>query len=468
MYLGPDGKPLPKHREGPRAAGVPGTVAGLGLAHERYGKLPWSRLVEPAARLAREGFAVDERLARSLNSELFPDEKAREREQSIFLADFPETIAAYGKGDGSRWRNGDTLVLPELAGTLERIGREGWQEFYKGVTAQRIVACMGKSNGLITLEDLASYHAIERKPICVGYRGFDVYGMGPPSSGGITMALMLNMLERYDLKVDGPRSSRTVHRVAEVMRRAYFVRATELADPDFVPIAVQRLISKPFAVELGGSIRDDKATKSEILAPFPILGSEGEHTTHLSTMDAEGGAVALTYTLEDSFGARYAVPGAGFLLNNEMGDFNVVPGRTEVSGRIGTKPNLISPRKRMLSSQAPTIVLKGGRVRIVTGSPGGRTIPNTVLWVVLNLTEFGRTPEQAVAAMRTHHQWFPDRLLVEGLAAEPKLLEELEKLGHRVHSEAVQGDAHTIVVEDSGKRRGMPDPRRGGGSAAVD
>ena len=243
--------------------------------------------------------------------------------------------------------------------------------------------------GLITRDDLRAYQAKLRPPVHTTFRGFDVYSIGPSSSGGVVLCQMLNILERYDLKADGRESPRTIHRVTEAMRRAFYTRATQLADPDFNVIPVDELTSKAYADKLAQSI-GEKATPSQELAPFAVTAAEGDHTTHLSTIDQSGNAVALTYTLEDSYGAKAVVAGAGFLLNNEMGDFNLIPGRTDSTGRIGTTPNQIAPHKRMVSSQTPTLVLKEGRARLVTGSPGGRTIPNTVLWVVLNLIEFVR------------------------------------------------------------------------------
>jgi gamma-glutamyltranspeptidase / glutathione hydrolase len=467
MYLGADGKPLPGHRTGSRAAGVPGTVRGLGLAHSRLGRARWSDLIQPAIKLAREGFPLSANLARGLNAQLFETKTvdgaaviedlgdSRDR-----LAQFPTSVAAFRKRDGTPWREGDLLIQPDLARTLERIAASGPDEFYKGETARLIADYCAKSNGLITLEDLAGYRAVERPAIHGSYRGNDVYGMGPPASGGILVVEMLNILERYDLRADGPRSPRTLHRVAEAMRRGFFTRATEIADPDAVSVPVDRLISKPYADELARSI-GDRATPSQELAPFPIEGVEGKHTTHLSTIDGMGNAVAMTYTLEEGYGSKAVVAGAGFLLNNEMGDFNLIPGRTDTSGRIGTEPNRIAPRKRMLSSQSPTIVLKDGKVRLVTGSPGGRTIPNTTLWVVLNVLEFGLAPLAAVEGPRTHHQWFPDVLSLEGRSWDEATLANLKERGHRLRVGGIQGDAHTIVVDPATRTiHAVADPRR--------
>ena len=466
MYLGPDGRPTPGHRSGPRAAGVPGTVYGLGLAHAKWGRAPWADLVRPAAKLARDGFPISASLASSLNGQLFgddPDAPGGVPEdlgpQGDRLGDFAASVAAFRKPDGSRWREGDRLVQPDLADTLDRIASKGPNEFYAGETARKIVAHMEKLGGLISLEDLSAYQAMVRPPIRGTYKGFEVYGMGPPASGGILIVQMLNILERYDLKADGPRSPRTLHRVTEAMRRGFYSRASAIADPDFVEVPVERLISKAHADDLARNI-GDRATPSGSLAPFPILTPEGNHTTHLSTLDAKGNAVALTYTLEEGYGSKSVVEGAGFLLNNEMGDFNLIPGRTDSTGRIGTPANVIAPRKRMLSSQSPTIVLKDGKVRLVTGSPGGRTIPNTTLWVVLNVLEFELGPREAVDAPRTHHPWFPDVLRLEGEGWDKSTLDALRAMGHAVRAGGIQGDAHTIVVDPDGTIHGVPDRRR--------
>jgi gamma-glutamyltranspeptidase/glutathione hydrolase len=481
MYLGPDGKPLPHHRAGARAAGVPGTVRGLALAHAALGARSWADVVRPAARLARQGFLVSDTLARSLNVQLRPrrDDPAagaqvrRERHDEFGpdgdrLGDFAESRAAFAKPDGSPWHAGDRLIQPDLADTLDQIAAAGADEFYTGRIAERIARYMESHRGLISREDLAKYRALERPPVHTVFRGHHIYGMGPSSSGGIVVAEMLNMLEPFDLKADGPRSPRTLHRVTEAMRRAYFTRATRLADPDFVAIPVAELISKEYAGSLARSIAD-RATSSASLAPFPVIGAEGNDTTHLSVLDSAGNAVALTYTLEEAYGAKAVVAGTGFLLNNEMGDFNLIPGRTDASGRIGTEANQIAPGKRMLSSQSPTIVLKDGKVRLVTGSPGGRTIPNTVLWVVLNVLEFGLDPRVAVDAPRTHHAWFPDVIALEGRSWDEATLAALRASGHKLRFARIQGDAQTIIVDPATHEiHGIADKRRVTETAAGD
>ena len=474
MYLDAGGKLLDRHRAGARAAGVPGTVRGLGLAHKEYGARPWAELVRPAATLARDGFPVSETLARSLNAQLRGDAARVGVDEDLGarperLADFPESVAAFAKPDRSPWKAGDVLRQPDLAETLDRIARGGAVEFYEGETADRIAAHMKASGGIITKGDLIAYRAIKRPPVRGTFRGHEVYGMGPPASGGILVIQMLNVLERYDLNADGPRSPKTLHRVTEAMRRGFCTRATEIADPDVVDVPIARLISKSYADDLAKSITD-RATPSAALVSFAIADAKTESpdTTHLSTMDAQGNAVALTYTLEDGYGAKAVVARCGFLLNNEMGDFNLIPGRTDRGGRIGTKPNLIAPGKRMLSSQSPTIVLKDGKVRLVTGSPGGRTIPNTTLWVVLNVLEFGLDPRAAVDAPRTHHQWLPDRLILEG-SAWGEVGDALRAMGHDVGSAPFQGDAHTIVVDPrTGARHGVADRRRATSRASGD
>jgi gamma-glutamyltranspeptidase / glutathione hydrolase len=471
MYLDAEGKLRPRNRTGAWAAGVPGTVRGLGLAHARFGKTPWRALVEPSVRLAREGFSISADLAGSLNRQLAPPNPERpanrRHDDSRRLADFPESVAAFSKPDRTRWQQGDRLIQSDLAATLDRIAQNGPDEFYTGRTAQLIAEYMADHAGFVTQDDLKSYQAELRPPVHTSFRGFDVYSIGPSSGGGIVLCQMLNILERFDLKADGRDSPRTHHRVAEAMRRAYFTRATLLADPDFVAIPIEELTSKAYAGKLAQSI-GEKATPSQELASFAIQAPEGDHTTHLSSLDQAGNAVALTYTLEESYGAKCVVAGAGFLLNNEMGDFNLIPGRTDTTGRIGTAANVIAPHKRMLSSQTPTLLLKDSRARVVTGSPGGRTISNTVLWVVLNLAEFGMAPREAIDAPRTHHQWFPDVLVLEGRSWPEILRAALAPMGHKLGTSGHQGNANTIVVDGDGRLHGVADHRRSTSTASGD
>lgn len=438
-----------------RLIGVPGTVRGLALAHQRYGKLKWANLIAPAISLAREGIDVDRSLARSLNEGL---EKSEE---------FPELRRVYGKDGGAEpWQPRDRLVQPELAATLKTIADQGADAFYTGAIADQIVTEMNAGGGLIAKEDLAAYEAKAREPIDGTYRGYHVFGPPPPSSGGIALVQMLNILEPFELRKRGRWSAETLHLMTEAMRRAYLDRARHLGDSDFVTIP-DHLTSKEYAARLRNEIRDDRATASIELANGVTIISESDHTTHFSVVDAAGMAVSNTYTLEQSFGSRIVVRGAGFLLNNEMGDFNPRPGETTDQGQIGTEPNTAAPRKRMLSSMTPTIVTTPeGNPLLVTGSPGGRTIINTVLQVVLNVLEFEMTPEEAVAAPRFHHAWLPDEIRAEkGIFQDrPQLLDELTKRGQSIKVKSgAQGDAHTIFIDPkTGQYHGIADHRLGG------
>jgi gamma-glutamyltranspeptidase/glutathione hydrolase len=418
-----------------KAVGVPGTVAGLALAHKRYGKLPWKDVVGPAVRLAEEGFAVDGRLAGSLNWIVDSNPQVT-----------PELRRVLGKDNGrTDWEPGDRLVQKDLAGTLRRIAEKGADGFYKGPTAELVVAEMKRGNGLITRADLSGYKAVARKPVHGTYRGYDVYAPPPPSSGGICLIEMLNILENFDLKKQGRYSAATLHLMAEAMRRAYCDRARHLGDQDFVKVPAH-LTAKDYARKLAAGIDPKKATRSEDLAGDIPLAAEGDSTTHLSVIDKGGMAVSLTYTLERSYGSRIVVKGAGFLLNNEMMDFNWFPGVTTRGGTIGTAPNLIAPGKRMLSSQTPTVVARDGKVVLITGSPGSRTIINTVLCVLVNVLDFGMNVREAVDAPRLHHAWFPDEIRFEGFHDHADAVARLRALGHKVRASR-QGDAHSIWVD---------------------
>jgi gamma-glutamyltranspeptidase/glutathione hydrolase len=417
-----------------KAVGVPGTVRGLWLAHQRFGKLPWKDVVGPAVRLAEGGFTLSESLADSLNWVVRGS------------PEFPELQHVLGKNAGADdWRGGDRLVQPDLARTLRLVAERGPDGFYTGPVAELIAAEMKRGGGLITAADLAAYRANERKPVHGTYRGYDVYAPPPPSSGGTCLVEMLNVLENFDLRRHGRWAPETLHLLAETMRRAYCDRARYLGDADFVAVP-GHLTDKAYAKRLAATINPGRATRSEDLArDIPITG-ESDNTTHFSVLDGDGMAVANTYTLERSYGSRIVVKGAGFILNNEMMDFNWFPGVTSRDGTIGTPANQIAPRKRMLSSQTPTIVAKDGKVVLVTGSPGSRTIINTSLQVVVNVIDFGMDARQAVDAPRLHHQWFPDRLRFEGTSEYRDAVEKLRAMGHVVTGTR-QGDAHTIYVD---------------------
>ena len=420
-----------------RAIGVPGTVRGLALAHARFGKLPWSDLVMPAVQLAEQGFALSGPLADELNIVL-------ER----ILAPFPTSVATYGKPGGGTWIAGDTLKLPQLGRALRAIAELGPDAFYTGWIADSIDAQMRANGGLITRADLQAYQAVEREPVRGTFLGNEIIAMGPPSSGGAVMILTLHQLELLGIKGAKRDDPRTLHLRLEVARRAYLERARWIGDSDFGMIPMERLVSKEYARELVAGIDSLKASSSaelgrDILTP----PSESPQTTHFSVVDAEGNAVSNTYTLESGYGSRVVV--AGFLLNNEMGDFNKKPGYTDQGWAIGTPANVIAPGKRMLSSMSPVIVTRDGQLLLVTGSPGGRTIPNTVLNVVLGVTVFGERVGSAVNAPRIHHQWMPDTATFEQGAATPAVLSALRTMGHAITEEGPrsQGDAHSILYD---------------------
>jgi gamma-glutamyltranspeptidase / glutathione hydrolase len=434
-----------------KAAGVPGTVRGLALAHSKYGKSPWKDVVMPAVDLAEKGFTVNAALASGLNK-IVADPKTTN-------AEFKRV---YSKPDGSKWQAGDTLILKDLGRTLRLVAEKGADVFYTGELAALLEKEMQAGGGLITKADLEAYKANERKPIHTTYRGYDVYGPPPPSSGGIAIAEALNVLENFDLKKSGRWSAEANHLTIEATKRAFADRARYLGDPDFTKIP-DHLTTKDYAKKLAAGIDPKKPTPSAELAPEITIGKESDSTTHYSVIDKDGLAVSNTYTLENSYGNRVVVRGAGYILNNEMTDFNPRPDFTSSKGLIGTKPNQIAPGKRMLSSMTPVIVRKDGHAVLITGSPGGRTIINTVLCVVLNVTEYGMSVEEAVSAPRMHHQWLPDAVKFEGAKAHSELMKELKALGHTVSEEAQQGDAHSIAIDaKTGQRTGAADKRRDG------
>jgi gamma-glutamyltranspeptidase/glutathione hydrolase len=444
----------PQSRTAHRRVAVPGTVRGLALAHRKAGKLPWKTLVSPAIRLATEGFPLDAACARSLNEVL----------KSSSGTEYNELKRVFGKSDGAPWKAGERLVQPDLKRTLVLIAETGPDAFYTGLIANQLVEEMKRGGGLVTKEDLAGYRAAERKPIHGLYRGYDVYSVPPSSSGGITLVEALNILENFELRKHGRWSPRTLHLLAEAMKRAYRDRACYLGDPAFVKIPAT-LTEKPYARGLAATIYLARATPSRKLAGDIPLAEEGEHTTHISVLDKAGMAVSLTYTLESNYGSKVVVKGAGFLLNDEMNDFAWLPGVTDTTGRIGTLPNQIKPGKRMLSSMCPTIVAQNGKALLVTGSPGGRTIINTVLCVIVNVLDFEMDIQSAIDAPRMHHQWFPDRLRVEATLADehPESLRELRRLGHKIDRSASQGDAHSIWVNPkTGEQVGAADRRISG------
>jgi gamma-glutamyltranspeptidase/glutathione hydrolase len=420
-----------RHHMSHLSVGVPGTVAGLHLAWKEQGSLPWKRLVEPAIALARDGFRVTYGLSRSL-------ERVRPR-----MEKHPASISQFTK-DGVPYEPGDILKQPDLAKTLTLIAEKGPAGFYDGEVAEAIEKEMSANGGLITRDDLKNYEPKKRTPIRGTYRGYEIISMPPPSSGGTVLVEMLNILEGFGLAEAGFGSARNLHVMVEAMRRAYTDRALHLGDPDFNPdMPIERLTSKEYAAELRRTIKPDRASKSS--PESFVWTTESPETTHFSVVDENRNAVALTYTIEFGYGSGIVVPGAGFLLNNQMGDFNAGPGLTNDRGLIGTEPNLVGPGKRMLSSMTPTILAKDGKLVMVTGSPGGRTIINTVLQTILNVVDYGMNAQEAVDAGRIHHQWLPDRISYERHGFSPDTLAILEKLGHELTERGGQGAANAIV-----------------------
>jgi len=421
-----------RHHDSYLSVGVPGTVAGLHLAWKERGKLPWKRLVAPAVALARDGFVVTDGLARSLRSVLPEMQK------------YPASVAQFSK-KGVPYAAGDLLKQPDLARTLQAIADRGPAGFYEGEVAALVEKDMAAHGGLITREDLAAYVPKRRVPLKGTYRGYEVMSMPPISSGGVGLLEQLNILEGYDLKAAGFRSAASVHLMTEAMRRAYADRARYLGDPDFNPeMPVARLVSKEYAAELRRTVSTARATKS---SPTSFVWpEESDETTHLSVVDADRNAVSLTYTLEDGYGSKIVAPGTGFLLNNEMGDFNAGPGLTTAEGLIGTDPNLAAPRKRMLSSMTPTIVSRDGALFMVTGSPGGRTIINTVVQTIVNAIDYGMGAQAVVDMPRFHHQWLPDRIVYERWGLSPDTVKLLQAMGHELRETATQGVAEVVMV----------------------
>lgn len=422
------------------APGVPGTVRGLETAHRKFGKLPWATVVMPAVKLAEDGFVLSDSLAKGLNTQL-----------SGTMGKFPSSVAAYGKPGGGTWAGGDKIVLKDLGKTLRAIATDGPDAFYKGGIADMIADDMKANGGLITKKDLAEYRAVVRKPVTGNFRGYQITSMPPPSSGGVALIEILNILENFDLKAKGRYSASTIHLLTEAIRRGFLDRARFLGDPDFTKVPVEELLSKTHAKKLAEEIDPARASSSLELGKdivTKVLPAESDETTHFSVIDKDGMAVSNTYTLEGGYGSRVVVKGAGFLLNNEMGDFNKKPGETNTRGDIGTPPNLIAPGKRMLSSMTPAIITKEGKVLLITGSPGGRTIINTVLCIILNVTEFGMTGRQAVDAPRMHHQWLPDTISLEKGSVSDADMELLKQMGHIFSkSDGAQGDGNSIIVD---------------------
>lgn len=448
MYLDENGYLIKYlNHQGYLAIGVPGTVAGLTLAQKKYGRLKLKEVMKPATRLAEKGFRLSYAMSKNFKS------------KAGYFRKYPASEKIFLKSDNGFYELDEIFVQKDLAKTLKRISKKGRDGFYKGKTAQLIVADMKANGGLITLNDLADYRAVIRKPIKSTYRGYTILGMPPPSSGGVTVGVMLNILEAYDLKSLGLNSAAYIHLVSEAMRRAYATRAQYLGDPDFNPdMPIDKLISKDFAEKLRQTISLDSASKSD---PGKMVAmTDHPETTHISVVDKDGMAVSNTYTIEQGFGSKIVADGAGFIYNNEMGDFNAVPGKTDSTGAIGTPPNLIRPKKRMLSSMTPTIVLKGNKPFMLLGSPGGRRIISTVLLTILNVIDFKMNIYDAVDTPRFYHQWFPDLIKIEENGFSKDTIEILERMGHTVNYRATQGRTMAILIDpETGYKTGAADPR---------
>jgi len=434
------------------AAGVPGTVAGLALALERHGTISLKQALAPAITLAREGFIVPLRFTEGL-------EQARDR-----LERWPATRTTFYKEDGRAWQPGERFRQPELADTLQRIADNGVKGFYEGKTATLITEEMARHGGLITREDLINYRPAIRSPVHGTYRGYDIYSMSPPSSGGTHIVQILNILEGFPMAQFGHNSADAIHHMAEAMKLAYADRSKYLGDTDFVDVPLTGLTSKGYAEELRKSIDPDKARPADDINPGQPAAWESPETTHFSVVDKWGNAVSNTYTINFSYGSGITVKGAGFLLNNEMDDFSAKPGVPNAYGLIGGEANKVEPGKRMLSSMSPTIVRKDGQNVLVTGSPGGSRIITTTLQVILNVIDHGMNIQTAVSAPRMHHQWLPDEIRVEqGIS--PDSIHLLEERGHTIVHGSAMGAIQSIMVSEDGVLHGGADPRRSTSSA---
>ncbi|OOF79238.1 gamma-glutamyltransferase [Rodentibacter caecimuris] len=435
-----DGKSLFTHF----AVGVPGTVAGMELALQKWGTMPLHKVLEPAIKLAEEGFPISQTLANLLDTEKEVLGKWQSSRKIFFKND--RTLAA-----------GEPLIQKDLANSLKLIAKEGAKAFYEGEIAEKIVQEMKQHNGLISLEDMRNYQAIERRPIVGNYRGYKIVTMPPPSSGGIHLVQLFNMLENYPLNEFGANSAKTIHYLAESMKLAYADRSEYLGDPDFVKIPVSGLTSKNYANSLIQNIRENYARPATEIKPGKPQPNESDQTTHYSVMDNAGNAVAVTYTLNLNFGSGIVAEGTGILLNNEMDDFSAKPGVANAFGLIGGDANAIEAKKRPLSSMTPTIVLKDNKPWLVTGSPGGARIITTVLQSISNTIDHNMNPAEAIVAPRIHHQWLPDELRIEeGIS--PDTLALLTAKGHKIKLKAPMGRVQIIQARDGGFY-GYSDPR---------
>ncbi len=446
MYLDKDGNPITDlSLFGQLAAGVPGTVDGMAKAHEKYGKLSWEELIQPAIDLAENGFPVTEAQAEEFRFSYKNFEKWN-----------PEGTAFTVRKE---WKTRDLLVQKELAETLKLIQKQGRKGFYEGKTAEWIVKEMKSGNGIISLEDLKNYESVWRKPITGNYKDLKIISMPPPSSGGIALVSLLHSVENYPLKKWGFQKDSTVQVMVEAERRVYADRAEHLGDPDFYDVPQKELIQKENSVKRMQSMRFNHATPSSEIKASSFVPKEKEETTHYSIVDKEGNAVSVTTTLNGGFGSFVVVKGAGFILNNEMDDFSVKPGAPNMYGLVGGKANAIEPNKRMLSSMTPTILEKDGKLFMVVGTPGGSTIITSVFQTVLNVVEFEMDMQEAVAAPRFHHQWLPDEVFIDKTAFSESVRNILTQKGYKLTERGSWGRVDGILIKDNGSYQGGADPR---------
>jgi gamma-glutamyltranspeptidase/glutathione hydrolase len=452
MYLDADGKvDKQRARFSYLSVGVPGTVAGLALALEKYGTMSLAEVMRPAIFLARNGITVSAQMADALHQ--------RQKRLSMH----PETARIFLHADGTALASGEKLVQSDLAWSLEQIARQGPDAFYRGEIANRITANMAANNGLITMEDLKNYRAVERAPVHGSYHGYEVYSMPPPSSGGIHLIQLLNILEDYPIAFLGHNTANTIHVMVEAMKLAYADRSEYLGDPDFWKVPVAGLTSKAYAAKLREKIILRYATPSKNIKPGDPLPYESNETTHFSIMDSAGNVVSNTYTLNFSFGTGIVAAGTGILLNNEMDDFSAKPGEPNAYGLVGGEANAIEPGKRPLSSMSPTIVFRDGKPLFATGSPGGSRIITTTLQIIMNVTDHEMNIAAATAAPRIHHQWLPDKLRVE-VGISDDTLDLLNAMGHKIETGDAMGSTQTVMHTEQGFF-GAADPRRVGALA---
>lgn len=468
MYLDAAGELTQDSRFGPRAAGIPGVVAGLWLAHQKYGSLPWNTLVEPAVALARDGWALDASHAEDLAWVLPKMRDYREsldEKQVKLRAALDATLQTFAKEDGTLYQTGDIWKQADLAETLQAIAKGGQDAFYKGPLARRMARSVKAMGGIWTAKDLANYKPVIREPIVFEYHGHTVITMAPPSAGGVVLRQILAATDTLDLEKLEWDSVPRLHLYVEALRRTYADRNELIGDPDFIEIPMEQLLDVEYMAKRMASVDPNRATpSSEVGSGFER--KESEQTTHFSIVDGSGLAVANTYTLNGGFGAKVQIPGTGVTLNNEMDDFTAKVGAPNMFGLVQGPQNAIAPGKRMLSSMTPTIVVKDGKVRAVLGSPGGPTISTTVAQILLQMIDQKRSLVDAIAAPRVHHQWLPDQIWHEA-HLDPKLQAGLAKLGHKLFERTTIGHANCIEVTENGELHAVADTARDGGKAAA-